>query len=305
MRTLLVGFALILELTALNQFVPAELWQIWQQKVAGTTSSAAFQQSIAADHKAQVQPVKTGSAVLKLGAKSVYAIDIDTAQVLYSVNSQAKLPIASITKLAAALVVLRNHTLEETVTVKNMPSYPEGAQLLGLSAGQKFKLSELLKAAVIESDNDAIDALALHTSPTLPAFAAQMNRLMQKWGITDVYFDNASGLGDKSLASAEALAKLGRLAILNPDIAKLAATATATVTDTSGASYQIDSSNDLLPDSRFSGIKTGYTELAGQSFVGLATINGHRVITVVLNSPDRFGETKALADWIQNNYTWQ
>jgi D-alanyl-D-alanine carboxypeptidase len=60
-----------------------------------------------------------------------------------------------------------------------------------------------------------------------------------------------------------------------------------------------------LADPRFHGIKTGYTVAAGQSVVSLATVSGHDIITVVLGSNDRFGETTKLVDWVQKEYQWQ
>jgi D-alanyl-D-alanine carboxypeptidase len=77
------------------------------------------------------------------------------------------------------------------------------------------------------------------------------------------------------------------------------------ISDQSGRVYDLKAIDELLQNGAFTGIKTGYTVAAGQCFVGLTSIAGHPVITVLLNSPDRFGETQALADWIGKTYTWQ
>lgn len=251
-------------------------------------------------------PVKTGDQTLNLGASSVYAVDIDSGSLLYEHNSDVERPIASITKLVTAMVILQSHSLDETVTVGSLtPLPPEDAQL-GLAAGQQFKLGDLLKAALVPSDNDAAEALAIYDSGSVAAFSVKMNSLASLWGIKHAHFVSANGLTDTdNYASARSLAQLARIALTNASFAAIVSTSSAQISDASGKSYQLASTDSLLADGRFHGIKTGYTVAAGQSFVALADVRGHRVITVVLNSPDRFGETASLVSWIERNFSWQ
>ncbi len=251
-------------------------------------------------------PVKTGTEELKLGANSSYAWDVSSATPLYSQNPTKELPIASITKVVTALVILNSHSLDEIVTVPTLPTYLPEDERLGLVTGQKFRLLDLLTAALVPSDNDAADALALDDSGTIAAFSAKMNRLAQEWGIKGVHFTNPSGLSDDgNYANAQALAQIGKLALANSTFAKLVSSGLATISDTSGKTYQLSSTDQLLSDPRISGIKTGYTVAAGQCFVGLATIKSHQVITVVLGSSDRFGDTQTLINYLDRNYSWQ
>jgi D-alanyl-D-alanine carboxypeptidase (penicillin-binding protein 5/6) len=177
---------------------------------------------------------------------------------------------------------------------------------LGLIPGQKFKLGELIEAALIPSANDAADALALFDAGTIDGFNGKMNDLITDWGISDSRFTSASGLNETGQAvSALSLAKLAKLAITNQTIAQTVSQSLGIVTDLSGTSYRVTSTNRLLSDPRVKGIKTGFTPAAGQSLVVLAMIRGRPVITVMLNSPDRFGETLNLIDWVERTYQWQ
>jgi D-alanyl-D-alanine carboxypeptidase (penicillin-binding protein 5/6) len=258
-------------------------------------------------HTATLQPVQIGSAPLSLQASSVIAQDVSSNAVLYQKNDAAKVPIASITKLATVLVILQHHKLSDLVTIPALPAYDPEDDILGLTAGEQFRVSDLVQAALVASANDSADSLALIDSGTEAAFSAKMNRLVATWGLDHTRYNNPTGLNDDgNYSTAADLAKLAKLALTNPDISRIINEPSATITDSSGRSFDLKSTNDLLTsDPRFHGIKTGYTVAAGQSFMGLATIHGHQVITVVLHSPDRFGETTALANWVEKEFQWQ
>lgn len=249
-------------------------------------------------------PAKVSSEPLSLGAASILAIDVQSGRELYSQNPDARRPIASITKLITALTIRQDHQLSEEVTVRNLPAYLPEEVRLNLVNGQKFKLEDLLRAALIPSANDAADVLAIHSSGSIEGFAQKMNAYMRKWGINDTNFVTANGLAD-NYSTARSLAKLVKLALHDPFISQTVRQGQATIRDASGQSYVLVSTNRLLADSRFEGLKTGYTPSAGQSFLGLANIEGHSVATVVLGSPDRFTETVTLAGWIERSYQWQ
>lgn len=251
-------------------------------------------------------PVKTTGEVLQIGATNSLALDMDSNSILFAKNASERRPIASITKLVTAMVILRDHQLDEVMTVPTLPTYQPEDETLGLKPGQQFKISDLLKATLIASANDAADALALADSGTTQAFSAKMNDLIAEWGITDAHFTNPSGLVDTdNYASAEALAKIGKIALANSSLASMVQTRNSQIVDLAGDQFNLTSTNLLLSDPRFSGLKTGYTEAAGQSVVALVNIHGHRVITVVLNSPDRFGETQTLVNYLERVYQWQ
>ncbi len=253
-----------------------------------------------------VQPIKTGSQPLELEAKSAIAIDRVSGRILYSKNSDSQLPIASITKLATVITVLHSHSLDQLVTVPSLPIYKPEDELVGLAAGERWKVRDLVAAALIGSGNDAADALAIMDSGSKEAFAVNMNARLKEWGIGDINFNNPSGLIDSGNgASVQAVAQMGLLVLHNTDLSKLVNTKNLAITSQGGRRINLETTNQLLQNGGFSGIKTGYTLAAGECFVGLTESNGHQIVTAVLGSPDRFGESSRLAAWINRNFQWQ
>jgi len=251
-------------------------------------------------------PVATGTTTPQLSAASAYAVDVTSGVPLYAVHADTQRPIASITKLATALVVIQQYQPTDTITVPQLPTYDPADEIIGLKTGEKLSVHDLLAALLINSGDDAADTLGIATSGSPAAFAAHMNQLMATWGITGAHFSNPSGLSDTNNgASARAVAQIASLALHNPTIAQLVATPALTIHDSAGRAFALTTTNQLLQNGQFKGIKTGYTPAAGNCFVGLTTIQGHPVITVVLSSGDRFGDSQRLADWINLTYQWQ
>lgn len=251
-------------------------------------------------------PIKIGEAPINLSAAAVYAIDRQTGQVLYQRNAGTPRAIASITKLATAITVIHNHDLNKVITVPELPAYEAGAELIGLTPGERYRTRDLLAALLVQSGNDAADTLAIADSGSIPAFSAKMNRLMTEWGVRGSRFSNPSGLSDvNNAASPQAVAQIAQLALHNGTVRELVNTSSTSIRSLEGRTLYLDTTNQLLQSGRFNGIKTGYTLAAGQCFVGLTTVQGHEVITVVLASQDRFGETQQLTSWINRNYKWQ
>lgn len=257
-------------------------------------------------YRALSLPIRTGNTPLSLEAGSAISVDAQSMQVLYAKDSGLRRPIASITKLATALIVMRSHDPAETVIIPKLPTYASDDAIMGLRGGETFRLGDLIKAMLIQSADDAADSLAIWDAGTITAFTDKMNAMMEYWKIADTHFSNASGLVDRdNYATAASLARLSQLALSNTTIRQAVTQPAAVIANTSGKVYGVQSTNDLLANSAYHGIKTGYTVAAGGCFVGLVTINGHDVITVVLGSANRFAETKLMTSWIGNNWQWQ
>jgi len=250
--------------------------------------------------------IVAASPTLTSASVTAYAVDAATMTPLYAQNETTPRPIASVTKLMTLLVVLSGHKLSDTVTIGQLPAYDQADELLGLVPGQVFSVGDLAAAALVASANDAADALASYDAGNEAAFIKKMNIRAAEWGINGAHFGSATGLTDQdNLVSAVALAKIAKLALVNPTITSLVKLPSATIADHAGRSYTLKTTDDLLATGQFYGIKTGYTDAAGQCFVGLTRINGHNIITVVLGSSDRFGDTTRLANWIQGAWQWQ
>lgn len=258
---------------------------------------------------AAVRPVKVPANATTnqpgISAAGYLAIDDASQAPLAAREADKPLPIASITKMATALVILARHSPSEVVTIPALPAYGPDDEVVGLKAGQSYSIEELLSALLINSGNDAADALAIIDAGSQPAFVARMNQIMAHWGIANAHFSNPSGLSDTdNYASPRALAQMGQLLLHNPIATKLVNMQTDSITASDGTVVQLKTTNSLLQTGQFSGIKTGYTVAAGQCFIGLTAVSGHPVITVVLGSVDRFGDTTTLRNWIAENYQW-
>lgn len=302
MRLAAMVIMVVIQLSGLAGAIPTALhqWLDVQSSDQPTQQAAVHINQTAVD-----VPTPKGNAPLNLGATAVYAVDADTMTILYAHNADAHLPIASITKMTTIQIILSRHSPSEVVTIKNLPAYDQSDALLGLKNGQRFTVGALVQAALVASDNDAADALAIFDAGSLTAFAARMNLTMKQWGILDTHFVSPEGLtDDNNYASARALAKIAKLLLANPLAQQLVRTTSVTIHDQFGAAYNLGATDDLLATSMFYGIKTGYTDAAGNCFVGITNISNHPVITVVLHSPDRFGESMALRSWIENNWQW-
>lgn len=251
-------------------------------------------------------PVKVGGAVPPGTAGSMFAIDVATGQTLQATQGDISRPIASVTKMVTALIVVKDMDLNKVVTIPQLPTYLPEDEIVGLKPGEQYTVRDLLAAMLIGSANDAADSLAIIDAGSKDAFASKMNILMAAWRIPSSHFTNPSGLSDKdNYSSASSLATIGNLAIKNATIKQLVNTQTATIKSTEGRTITLKTTDTLLQNGAFQGIKTGYTVAAGQCFVGLTTIQGHQVITVVLGSQDRFGDTQRLVQWINQSYQWQ
>lgn len=256
-----------------------------------------------------VQPIKVPASASNnqpgISAAGFLAIDDASQAPLAAREADKPLPIASITKMATALVILARHSPTETVTIPTLPAYGPDDEVVGLKAGQTYSIEELLSALLVNSGNDAADALAIIDAGSQPAFVARMNETMTHWGIANAHFSNPSGLSDTdNYASPRALAQMGQLLLHNPIAAKLVNMQADSITAGDGTVVPLKTTNALLQTGQFSGIKTGYTVAAGQCFIGLTAVSGHPVITVVLGSVDRFGDTTTLRNWIAENYQW-
>jgi len=242
-------------------------------------------------------------------AKSSLAMDISTGMVLYEKNIHDRLPIASITKLMTIMITLEENNLEDVVTISKNAANTGGTSM-GLKAGEKIKVKDLLEGALIQSANDAAIALAENNAKTVEEFTKKMNKKALTLGLLNTHYSNPAGLEDKdNYSSAYDLAKLSRYIYQKQFIKQVASTKDTTVTSVGGDyTHKLTSTNDLLGNKYYKvkGLKTGTTDAAGLCLISIAENDkGNEILTIVLNSPSRFTETKIIIDWIFRAYTWQ
>ncbi len=239
-------------------------------------------------------------------AKAALAVDLDSGSVLYSKNLDVELPIASLTKLMTALVVIKKANLEDVVVVEKNDKEIVGVSI-GLVAGEQLTVGNLLKAMLIPSSNDAALVLANYTSGSAQLFAAAMNEEAKVLGLTGTYFSNPVGWDfDESHSNASDLVRIVKEFMNHPALAEIVKTKEALITSTDGMhAHQLTTTNKLLLENpEVVGIKTGFTSKALGNLVIETHHNGRRIVVVVLGSENREDDTRQLLNWVQSAYRW-
>jgi D-alanyl-D-alanine carboxypeptidase (penicillin-binding protein 5/6) len=212
-------------------------------------------------------------------------IDAESGEPIASKRPRRVLPVASATKLMTTYVALRTLPLSKRVEAPPYEAIPVES-VLGLQAGERIKVRDLLYALILASANDGAVAVAEAVSGNVPDFVAEMNRTAQVLGLGDTSFANPIGLDEPGNASsARDLAALARLLLAEPVFRRIADTKSRTI-QTDLATRTIETRNTLLGEARWvNGVKTGHTLGAGHVLVGSGTRRGVTLIAVVLGAP--------------------
>ena len=251
---------------------------------------------------------RPGMPLVPLGVSAASAIllNTETGAVLYAHNPDDPRPPASTTKILTALVILERGQLSDMVTVSRAAAQVGGHQL-GLRAGQRISLGDLLAAILIQSANDAAVAAAEHVGGDLPGFVALMNASARELGLSESRFANPHGLDEPGhYTSARDLARLAQAALEHPMFARLVRMSEARLTV-----WQPGRTGQLQPRVRIvrshnkllgrldgaDGVKTGYTGGAGRCLVASASRDGQRLIAVLLNDPHRWSDAAVLLEY--------
>lgn len=215
-------------------------------------------------------------------------------RVLFGVAETTPRPMASTTKIMTVLLALEAGTIGDTVTVSPTAA-AVGEASLGLQPGQRIPMESLVAGLILRSGNDAAVALAEHVAGSESAFVAAMNVRAVELGLAGTRFLNPHGLTNDAdhRAAPLDLARLAHEAMAHEVFARYAGAASATVPGLP----PMENRNELLGTYPWAtGVKTGFTRLAGDSLVASAERDGRVLYAVVLDSDDRFGEAAALLD---------
>lgn len=312
-------------------------------------------------------------------AKAAIAVDLNNGLILYEKNIQEPLPIASLTKLMTAVIILEENNLKDVVQVSKKAAQTEGSKIW-LAPGENITVENLLYGVMIPSANDAAAALSEYNAGDKEKFAEKMNNRAHELGLTATSFVNPTGLiespavtaqnpptgpgggtqenttlenstqesagslqdagqstlqqtqanggntgenGDslsqilnlgqkkdqqlQNFSSAYDLTVLARYAYGKSFIRRAAVKKEMEITSVDGKiKHQLKNTNELLGSYlTVLGLKTGTTDEAGECLIAIVENDqGHDILTVVLNSPNRYNETKLLADWVFRAYKW-
>jgi D-alanyl-D-alanine carboxypeptidase (penicillin-binding protein 5/6) len=224
--------------------------------------------------------------------------DVATGEVLWEHNPDEPLAIASLTKMMTALLIAERHRPAERVAITPEAVATTGSGVGVLPVGQKVKLETMLNGLLLVSGNDAATALAQHDAGGVPRFVRRMNRRARQLGLECTHFTSPHGLQDRHNHScARDLAELARADLSNPRISSIASTDHVRVRFPIRGGYL-----DLYNNNPFiragvegiTGLKTGYTDLAGRCYVITAKRGGRHLGVVLLDSPRPLDQVPAL-----------
>lgn len=231
----------------------------------------------------------------EIQSQAAVVMDMDSGEFLYEKNADQKFYPASIVKLLTALITAENADPEATVVFSHDAVYgvEEGSgNPLQLEAGDKMTVEGCMYAMLLESSNQAANALAEYVAGSNEKFAGYMNDKASELGCTDSNFVNPSGLNDKEQqVTAHDMALIAGAALQNPEVREIASAKTyrlsSTLNNVDGITLQME--HQLLNGDQYSypyafAGKTGYTALAGNTLVTAAKKEDKELLTVVLKS---------------------
>lgn len=254
-----------------------------------------------------IYPVGDGAKVPPLSAMGVVVQDLGSHATIFERQADKYMLPASTTKIMTALVAIDAWPdLNTVLTVKNEDRAI--GQTIDLFRGEQLTVDSLLKGILIHSGNDAALALADNYPGGYSAFVTAMNAKARSLHLDNTTYKNPSGIEQYGhVTTPRDLAILAGVAMSNPIIAEIVNTKFAVIKDVTGEiTHPLETTNELLGViDGLRGLKTGWTENAGECLVSYVERDGHPVIIVVLGSLDRFGETSKLVDWVYNHHAWQ
>ena len=246
-----------------------------------------------------------------IDARSALLADAATGTLMDAKAPDLPVPIASLTKVMTALITLDRTEPGDVVTVDPRAVFDKGdygaSSTLGLQAGERISVENLLYGMLLGSANDAAVALAIHIAGSEDAFVKAMNARAHRLGMRHTDFRSANGLDDRGRSTARDLLILVRAAETTDGFDQITATKVRTIPAPSGPARRIQNRNALLwlyPGAF--GTKTGSTALAGSCLIASARREGRRLVAIVLGARgEAFSDAAALLNYGFEGFTDQ
>ena len=231
-------------------------------------------------------------------AAAAILVDADSGRVLYEQNADARMLIASTTKIMTALVAIQEGDLSDVVTVKREATLTEGSSMY-LKEGEQLTLETLLYGLMLCSGNDAAVAIADHVGGSQKGFLKLMNETAKELGMESSSFANPNGLdAEDHYSTARDMAKLACAAVRNETLLRIVSTQSVTI----GGRTMTNHNKLLRYVDGCLGLKTGYTRAAGRTLVSCAERNGQRLVAVTLQDGNDWADHEALYDYGFSTY---
>jgi D-alanyl-D-alanine endopeptidase (penicillin-binding protein 7) len=241
----------------------------------------------------------------KLKSSSVLILDQSDSSVLYSRNSDVAAPIASITKLMTALVVLdARQPMDEPLEITQAETELPKTNVSRLTVGTVLTRGDLMHLALMASENRAAHALGTYYPGGVPALVRAMNAKARALGMTHAHFDDPTGLSSENIASPEDLSKLVVAASRNATIREYSTDKSYTVR-VHRHLVEFHNTDNLVANPTWNIIvqKTGYISEAGKCLVMEAVIEGRNVVIVLLDSLGKYtrvADAKRVKSWMES-----
>lgn len=243
---------------------------------------------------------------VKFKSHIAYIIDSDTQEVLYDKNSSKQAPIASITKLMAAMVVLdAQQNLNETITIERADIAWQSRARSRIDVGTKLKRDEALLLGLMSSENRSMNALARTYPGGRKALIEAMNSKAKKLGMDDTFYVDPTGLSSENVSSAKDLVLLMNESLNYPLIKEYSTTSSYQVSQSKKRKQNFVNTNPIVRTHGMDVLmqKTGYITAAGRCLIIQAKIKGRNIAMVFLNSNgknSRFLDAKVAEKKIKN-----
>jgi len=312
-KTIIISFSCVL-ITIFILFVlsPVSIDKIKFKNVKGDADV-----NLLVDYNPQKIPTKKSNFTTPyINAKANLLMDLDSAYILHEDKASEKVPIASTTKIATALVVLENYPdkIQDIVTITGKMINVEGSDIQ-LRTGEKISVENLLKGLLIMSGNDTAYSLAEYFGGK-ENFVKEMNTKVNSIGATNTQYKDPAGLNDEGYSTAHDLAMIAAYALRNDKFQLIVKTAKEDIYSSDGLiKHELRNSNRMLHEDEVFyypytiGVKTGFTYAAGHVLVSAAEKDGHRLLSVVLNTYENTTtasakESKKYLEWGFDNWQW-
>jgi D-alanyl-D-alanine endopeptidase (penicillin-binding protein 7) len=249
----------------------------------------------------------SGKGPLQLGSAKVLVINQLTGETLYAKNTNQSTPIASVTKLMTAMVMLDAHLpMDDVLSIANQDvDYLKGTHSR-LNVGTSLSRADLLQLALMSSENRAASALGHNYPGGINAFVRAMNQKADVLGMKSTHFFDATGLDSNNVSTAEDLARMVNAAYHYPEIRQVTTTPSQSFNLYGRNSLNFVNTNALVRNGSWViGLsKTGFINEAGRCLVMQAEISGQPVIIVLLDSVGkltRIADANRIRKWIEHN----
>lgn len=250
-----------------------------------------------------------------VSATGAIAVDLDEGIELFAKNPDTRYPPASTVKIVTALLAKQILDLDESVVVEEQDLVAEEYSRMGLQAGDIVTVRGLLYGLLIPSGGDAALALARYTGQRIgpghpqpvDRFVEEMNRYAERIGMTNSHFTNPVGFEDQEMyTTARDLVRATSRLLDDWLLARIVSTPWTEihVDGPEPRDLVIENTNEFVLSEQSFGVKTGTTDSAGECLVNAVRRGGHRIITVVLGSQDRYADTSTILGGLDNAFAW-